>query len=211
MMQEPALLEYAMERGINYVDTARQYYDMEIVVGKLFPAKRDKLFITTKLLPELFTPKTTVEEITAAIDESMKRLNTNYIDCVQIHSVGEDPKLNDPAKIKNENIVTRSKRQEGRQDQVLGRKLPRAAHGRGFQLAHRQHADRSHHARHELHDERARARPREGEEEGIAVVAMKSLAAARKINYKPFMKDGATVRQAVSSGRLRSRTSTPSR
>ncbi|HEY5132236.1 MAG TPA: hypothetical protein VII85_00965, partial [Candidatus Krumholzibacteriaceae bacterium] len=46
-MQDPALLEYAMERGINYVDTARQYYDMEIVIGKIFPAKRDKLFITT--------------------------------------------------------------------------------------------------------------------------------------------------------------------
>jgi predicted aldo/keto reductase-like oxidoreductase len=32
---------------------------------------------------------------------------------------------------------------------------------------------------------------------GVAVVAMKSLAEARKINYKPFMKEGSTVRQAV--------------
>ena len=41
-MQDPAQLEYAIERGINYVDTARQYYDMEIVIGKIFPQKRDK-------------------------------------------------------------------------------------------------------------------------------------------------------------------------
>ncbi|MDD3642981.1 MAG: aldo/keto reductase, partial [Candidatus Krumholzibacteria bacterium] len=74
MMQEPALLEYAMERGINYVDTARQYFEMETVIGKLFPAKRDKLFVTTKLMPELFTAETTAVQITGAIEESLKRL-----------------------------------------------------------------------------------------------------------------------------------------
>ena len=84
-MTDPALLDYAMDRGINYVDTARQYYDMEIVIGKLFPAKRDKLFITTKLEPELVTADVTVDKLLAGIDESLQRLNTGYVDCCLIH------------------------------------------------------------------------------------------------------------------------------
>ncbi len=104
MMQDPALLEYAIERGINYVDTARQYYDMEIVIGKIFPAKRDKIFLTTKLVPELFTPDVTVEQLMKAIDESLERLNTDYIDCCLIHSIGEDPKKPNRTRIDNPNI-----------------------------------------------------------------------------------------------------------
>ena len=99
-MQDPAQLEYAIERGINYVDTARQYFEMEVVVGKIFPAKRDKVFVTTKLEPELFTPDTTEEQITTALEESLKRLNTDYVDCCLIHSVG-DPNLGGLERIQN--------------------------------------------------------------------------------------------------------------
>ncbi len=38
-MQDPAQLEYAIERGINYVDTARQYFDMEVVSRQDLPRK----------------------------------------------------------------------------------------------------------------------------------------------------------------------------
>jgi predicted aldo/keto reductase-like oxidoreductase len=198
MMQEPSLLEYAMERGINYVDTARQYYDMEIVVGKLFPAKRDKLFVTTKLLPELFTAKTTVEEISNAIDESMKRLNTDYIDCVQIHSVGEDPKLSDPAKIKNENVVAAFVKAKGAgKIKFWGA----SAHGPRMIEDFDWLIDNTpidliqpgmNFMTKGLEPVLAKAKRK-----GVAVVAMKSLAAARKINYAPFMTKGGTVRQAV--------------
>ncbi len=198
MMQEPALLEYAMERGINYVDTARQYYDMEIVIGKIFPAKRDKLFITTKLLPELVTPKTTAEEIAAAIDESMKRLNTDYIDCVQIHSVGEDPKLSDPKKIENQNIYTAF--DKAKKDGKI-RFWGASSHGPRMIEDFDWFLDNTpidliqpgmNFMTKGLEPVLAKAKKK-----GVAVVAMKSLAAARKIDYKPFMKDGRTVRQAV--------------
>ena len=198
MMQEPALLEYAMERGINYVDTARQYYDMEIVIGKIFPAKRDKLFVTTKLLPELVTPKTTAEEIAAAIDESMKRLNTDYIDCVQIHSVGEDPKLSDPKKIENQNIYTAF--DKAKKDGKI-RFWGASSHGPRMIEDFNWFLDNTpidliqpgmNFMTKGLEPVLAKAKKK-----GVAVVAMKSLAAARKIDYKPFMKDGRTVRQAV--------------
>jgi predicted aldo/keto reductase-like oxidoreductase len=198
MIQDTALLEYAMERGINYVDTARQYYDMEIVIGKLFPAKRDKLFITTKLVPELFTAKTTAEEITTAIDESMQRLNTNYIDCVQVHSVGEDPKLSDPEKIKNPNIATAF--EKAKKDGKI-KFWGASSHGPRMVEDFDWLLDNTpidliqpgmNFMTKGLEPVLAKAR-----QKGVAVVAMKSLAAARKIDYKPFLTEGRTVRQAV--------------
>jgi predicted aldo/keto reductase-like oxidoreductase len=198
MMQEPSLLEYAIERGINYVDTARQYFEMEVVVGKLFPAKRDKLWVTTKLLPELFRPKTTVEQVTTAIDESVKRLNTDCVDCIQIHSVGEDPVASDPMKIRNENIYTafENARKAGKiKTWGASSHGPRMIEdftwlidntpidliqpGMNFMTKGLEPV---------LNKARAK---------GVAVVSMKSLATARKIDYKPFMGEGRTVRQAI--------------
>jgi len=198
MMQDPAILEYAIERGINYVDTGRQYYDMEVVIGKIFPAKRDKIFVATKLLPELFTPKTTVGEITKAIDESLQRLNTNYIDCCMIHSVGEDPNISDPKKIENPNVA-----------EAFG-KAKRAGKIRGWGAS--SHGPRMiedftwlientdidlimpgmNYMTRGLEPVLAKAK-----EKGVAVAAMKTLSAARKIDYSEYMKKGRTVRQAL--------------
>lgn len=198
MIQDTALLEYAMERGINYVDTARQYYEMEVVIGKLDPAKRQKLFISTKLLPELFTAKTTADEITKAIEESMTRLNTSCIDCVEIHSVGEDPKLSDPEKIKNPAIVAAF--EKAKRDGKI-RFWGATSHGPRMIEDFNWLIDNTpidmiqpgmNFMTKGLEPVLAKAKAK-----GIAVVAMKSLAAARKIDYKPFMKDGRTVRQAV--------------
>ena len=51
----PRPVEIALERGINYFDTAPQYGrgDAETTLGKVFntPSKRDKIFIATKLSP----------------------------------------------------------------------------------------------------------------------------------------------------------------
>ncbi len=197
-MQDPSLLEYAMERGINYVDTARQYYEMEVVVGKIFPAKRDKLFVTSKLMPELITVDATVEQITAAIDESLTRLNTDYIDCMLIHSVGEDPKLSDPKKIENPNVVTafEKARQAGK---IRG--WGASSHGPRMVEDFKWLIDNTsidmimpgmNFMTKGLEPVLATAKKK-----GVAVVAMKSLSAARKIDYGAFAKNGATIRQAV--------------
>ncbi len=198
IMQDPAILEYAIERGINYVDTARQYYDMEVVIGKIFPAKRDKIFVATKLLPELITPKTTVGEITKAIDESLQRLNTNYIDCCLIHSVGEDPNISDPKKIENPNVA-----------EAFG-KAKRAGKIRGWGAS--SHGPRMiedftwlientdidlimpgmNYMTRGLETVLVKAK-----EKGVAVAAMKTLSTARKIDYSEYMKKGITVRQAL--------------
>jgi predicted aldo/keto reductase-like oxidoreductase len=197
-MQDTSTLEYAMERGINYVDTARQYYDMEVLVGQLFPAKRDKLFVTTKLLPELITSETTVEQMMEGIEDSLKRLNTDYIDSCLIHSVGEDPKLGNVDKIKNENVYEAfaKAKQQGKirfwgasshgprmiEDftwLVENTDIDMIMPGMNFMTKG-------------LEPVLATAAAK-----GIAVVAMKSLSTAKKVGYKKYMTEGRTIRQAV--------------
>ncbi|MBN1164384.1 MAG: aldo/keto reductase [Candidatus Krumholzibacteriota bacterium] len=196
-MQDPALLEYAMERGINYVDTARQYYDMEKVIGKLFPAKRDKLFITTKLEPELFTPETTEEQILTALDESLERLNTDHVDCCLIHSVG-DPNLGDITRIQNPNIVTAFEKAR-----KAGKALYWGASSHGPKMIEEFNwlMDNTsidlimpgmNMMTKGIEPVLAKARQKD-----IAVVAMKSLSAAKKIDYSKYMKEGRTARQGL--------------
>jgi predicted aldo/keto reductase-like oxidoreductase len=196
-MQDPSQLEYAIERGINYVDTARQYYDMEVVIGKIFPQKRDKLFVTTKLEPELITADVGVDQITAGIDESLQRLNTDYVDCCLIHSVG-DPNLGDITRIQNPNILEafNKAKKEGKI-----RYWGASSHGPKMVeefswLIDSTDIDMIMPGMNFLTKglkpvlEKARAKD-------IAIVAMKTLSAARKIDFSAYMAEGRTVRQAL--------------
>lgn len=196
-MQDPALLEYAMERGINYVDTARQYYDMEVVIGRIFPQKRDKLFVTTKLLPELVTADVSVDDLTAAIEESVQRLNTDYVDCCLIHSVG-DPGLGDRTRLQNDNIYTAF--DKAKKDGKI-RGWGASSHGPKMVEEFGWLIDNTdidmimpgmNYLTKGLEPLLAKARAK-----NVAVVAMKSMSAARKIDYSAYMKDGRTIRQAL--------------
>ncbi|MCK4538316.1 MAG: aldo/keto reductase [Candidatus Krumholzibacteria bacterium] len=196
-MQDCSLLEYAMDRGINYVDTARQYYDMEKVIGQIFPQKRDKLFVTTKLEPELFTPSTTEEQIQTAIEESLKRLNTDHIDCCLIHSVG-DPNLGGPERIQNPAIVKAfTKAKKAGKIRFWGA----SSHGpkmlEDFQwLLDNTDIDMimpgMNILTRGLDPVLVKARSL-----NVAVVAMKTLSAAKKIDYSKYMKEGRTARQGL--------------
>ncbi len=197
-MQDTSTLEYAMERGINYVDTARQYYDMEKVVGQLFPAKRDKLFVTTKLMPELITAETTVEQVMQGIEESLERLNTDYIDCCLIHSVGEDPKLGNADKIKNTNVheaFALAKKQGKIRFWGASSHGPRMIDDFTWLIANTDIdmiMPGMNFMTKGLEPVLAKAKAK-----GVAVAAMKSMSAAKKIDYKKYAGEGRTVRQAV--------------
>jgi predicted aldo/keto reductase-like oxidoreductase len=196
-MQDPSLLEHAMERGINYVDTARQYYDMEKVIGQIFPAKRDKLFVTTKLMPELITAEVTADNILKAIDESLERLNTDYVDCCMIHSIG-DPNLGDSSRVKNENIYEAfTKAKKSGKIRFYGA----SSHGPKMLEDFNWLIDNAgidvimpgmNYLTKGLKPLLAKAHKK-----GVAVVAMKTLSAARKIDFSTYMKEGRTVRQAL--------------
>ncbi|MBN2184676.1 MAG: aldo/keto reductase [Candidatus Krumholzibacteriota bacterium] len=196
-MQDCSLLEYAMERGINYVDTARQYYDMEKVIGQIFPQKRGKLFVTTKLEPELFTTETTEQQIQTAIEESLKRLNTDYVDGCLVHSVG-DPNLGGPERIRNPAIINAFlKAKKAGKIRFWGA----SSHGPKMVEDFEWLLDNTdidiimpgmNFLTKGLEPVLARARSKK-----VAVVAMKSMSAAKKIDYSKYMKDGRTARQGL--------------
>ncbi|MDH3215183.1 MAG: aldo/keto reductase [Candidatus Krumholzibacteria bacterium] len=196
-MREPAILEYAIERGINYIDTARQYFDMEKVIGRIFPQKRDKVFVTTKLTPELVTADVSVEDLMAAVEDSLQRLNTDTIDCCLIHSVG-DPNLGDRTRIENNNIYTMFDR--ARKEGKI-RYWGASAHGPKMVDDFNWLIDNTdidmimpgmNYMTRGLEPVLAKAKQKD-----IAVVAMKSMSAARKIDYSAFAREGRTVRQAL--------------
>lgn len=91
------LLNCAEDLGINLLDTAPAYGLSEERLGKLLKGQRNKWVISSKVGEEFdgvtsyfdFTPA----HIKYSIERSLKRLNTDYLDIVLVHSNGEDQKI----------------------------------------------------------------------------------------------------------------------
>jgi len=71
-----------LDRGVNYVDTARIYGNAEEALGLVLPKRRDRLFLVTKVSTH------TAEGAERSLAESLRRLKTDHIDLVHIHSIG---------------------------------------------------------------------------------------------------------------------------
>jgi L-galactose dehydrogenase len=87
-----SLIRLALDLGVNIIDTAASY-GTEAVIGRAIKsAPRESLVITTKASPaeypswELFTP----EKVVASIDNSLRQLQTDYLDVLQLHAVAPD-------------------------------------------------------------------------------------------------------------------------
>ncbi len=87
------LLHQALDKGINYFDTADLYDkgENEVTVGKAFSGMRDKVIIATKVGNQ-WRPdgsgwdwNPTKAYILQAVEDSLKRLQTDYIDLYQLH------------------------------------------------------------------------------------------------------------------------------
>ncbi len=71
----------AIERGINFFDSARGYTDSESKIGQAVKGKRDKVILATKTMAR------TYEQMKADIEQSLRDLETDYIDLYQCHNV----------------------------------------------------------------------------------------------------------------------------
>src|SRR5512139_237967 len=87
-------IKRALELGINFFDTANVYSNgrSEEIVGKAlrdFAASRDEVVIATKVYSEMGPGPNdrglSRKHILSAIDDSLKRLGTDYVDLYQIH------------------------------------------------------------------------------------------------------------------------------
>jgi predicted aldo/keto reductase-like oxidoreductase len=93
---EPNVLRYAYECGVTYFDTAESYLRMkgEAYVGQGLKGVRDKVVITTK---HGMNPAQKIEKasIIKRMEESLKRLQSDYVDVAMIHNIGDlTPLLN---------------------------------------------------------------------------------------------------------------------
>ncbi|TVQ61527.1 MAG: aldo/keto reductase [Phycisphaerales bacterium] len=89
-----ALLARAQDLGINLIDTAPAYGVSEERLGALLTGQRDRWVVCTKAGEEFdgersrfdFTPRA----IRASVERSLRRLRTDALDCVLLHSDGDD-------------------------------------------------------------------------------------------------------------------------
>lgn len=84
------LLRRAYENGINYFDTANAYTDSEEKIGVALKDVRQNIVISTK------SAGTDKETVLAHIQESLRRMQTDYIDLFQFHNPAVLPDPEDP-------------------------------------------------------------------------------------------------------------------
>jgi L-galactose dehydrogenase len=83
-------VHYAIDHGINYFDVAPMYGVTlaESRLGNAIKGKRDKIFLATKCCrydEDVFD--FSAKKVKTSIDDSLKRLQTDYVDVYQIHDV----------------------------------------------------------------------------------------------------------------------------
>ena len=76
-----ALIEKALELGVKYYDTAASYGASEERFGKVLPAYRDRIYLNSK------TAARDYDGAWQELEQSLKRLQTDYLDSWQLHHV----------------------------------------------------------------------------------------------------------------------------
>lgn len=86
------LLNSALDAGLNVIDTAECYEGSEELIGNAVSGRRDQFYLFTKVGhprgvgSEDWSPQSIVE----SIERSLRRLKTDRLDLVQLHSCSED-------------------------------------------------------------------------------------------------------------------------
>lgn len=84
---EVAALRLGLELGVRLIDTAEMYDDAESVVGEAIEARRDDVFLVSKVYPWNASRRGVVD----ACERSLRRLGTDRLDLYLLHWPGEHP------------------------------------------------------------------------------------------------------------------------
>lgn len=93
--QADSILNAVLDAGINYIDTSIDYGTSEEFIGQFISHRRDEFFVASKCgcpvgavetpnglsQPHDFTPK----NIIAGVEQSLRRMKTDYLDVLQLH------------------------------------------------------------------------------------------------------------------------------
>jgi hypothetical protein len=121
-----AILNRAIDSGITYLDTAYAYGDgqSETRVGKVMATRRKDVWLATKI------PDRTRDEFLRRLEASLKRLQTDHVDLVHIHSLGQ---ADDLAKIEAPNGALKGLMEA--RDQKMARFVGMTSHTNGEVMA----------------------------------------------------------------------------
>jgi aryl-alcohol dehydrogenase-like predicted oxidoreductase len=75
------IIHTALDRGVNFIDTARGYFDSEEIIGEAIRTRRDNVFVATK------TYQRSAKRAEKEIQTSFEKLNIKKIDLMQVHHV----------------------------------------------------------------------------------------------------------------------------
>lgn len=206
---EERVVLHALERGINYFDTAESYTggQSETTIGNALRGKRDKVYLTSKVY---VSGGETVKDFMGSLEGSLRRLRTDHVDVYFHHAVNDVDRLKKPewheftdlakkqGKIRFSGASGHAGRltecmdyvvDSGRFDAVL------IAYNFGMDPAFYQRFTRgfdfiSRHPDLPRVLKKAKAK-------GVGVVAMKTLMGARLNDMRPYERSGATFAQAA--------------
>lgn len=91
---EAEVMEVAFDHGVNYVDTARRYMGgkNEEIVGRALKGRRDRVYIATKIQPASVTKGAIFKDV----ETSLKALETDYVDVIQLHNLTDGVRIISP-------------------------------------------------------------------------------------------------------------------
>ncbi|MFT5013840.1 MAG: putative aldo/keto reductase-like oxidoreductase [Patiriisocius sp.] len=89
---EEHLVDHALNRGVNYIDTAESYTggDSERVIGNALKGKRDQVYLATKAH---VGAKTSRRQIMNDLEGSLRRLQTDHVEIFFNHAVNDIARL----------------------------------------------------------------------------------------------------------------------
>lgn len=112
-----SLILRAIDRGINYFDTAPDYGPSEDHFGEAMKKikNRDKITIASKFCRPVpyqegvshLQPGSSVSDYVGSVENSLKRMGTDYLDVVFVHAMGEKNDLeNEKRRLLDDNMLT---------------------------------------------------------------------------------------------------------
>ena len=81
------LLDYYLDEGGNFIETARGYGDSEDKIGPVMKRRRDECFLSTKVVER------TAKETEASINTCLAKLQTDHVDNLFMHNVSSQEEL----------------------------------------------------------------------------------------------------------------------
>jgi aryl-alcohol dehydrogenase-like predicted oxidoreductase len=86
------MMNFMLDEGVNVIDTASGYETSEEVIGESISRRRKQFILISKCgntLPDISAPRWSPELITQTVDRSLKRLKTDVLDVMLLHSCDE--------------------------------------------------------------------------------------------------------------------------